>query len=125
MGRALDGLIDLFGDGVLPFATDAARRYPELDVTARAAARGLLTPVGYIAAVAASRGFVVASRDASTYEAGVLHRRNAQHSVQGLRLSVPDTLASLLPMQSAAPTTSAERWGSAVPIGVSKGPECR
>jgi len=72
LSRALDGLMELFGDRVLPFDTDAARRYPELAVTARTGGRGFPTPDGYIAAIAASRGFIVASRDTSAYEAGGL-----------------------------------------------------
>lgn len=72
LSRALDGLIDLFGERVLPFDTDAARRYPELALKARTGGRGFPTPDGYIAAIAASRGFVVASRDTSAYEAGGL-----------------------------------------------------
>jgi predicted nucleic acid-binding protein len=40
-----------------------------LPVTARSGGRGFPTPDGYIAAVAASRGFIVASRDTSPYEA--------------------------------------------------------
>jgi predicted nucleic acid-binding protein len=70
--RALDGLLDLFGDRVLPFDTDAARHYAALAVAARNAGRGFLTPDGYIAAIAASRGFIVASRETSPYEAGGL-----------------------------------------------------
>jgi toxin FitB len=70
--RALDGLLELFGDRVLPFDTDAARHYAALAVAARQAGRGFPTPDGYIAAIAASRGFIVASRDTSAYEAGGL-----------------------------------------------------
>ena len=70
--RALDGLLELFGDRVLPFDTDAARHYTALAVAARNAGRGFPTPDGYIAAIAASRGFIVASRDTSPYEAGGL-----------------------------------------------------
>ncbi len=69
LSKALDGLLSLFRDRVLPFDTDAARCYAELAVTARASGRGFPTPDGYIAAVAASRGFLVASRDTSPYEA--------------------------------------------------------
>lgn len=68
--RALDGLLELFGDRVLPFDTDAARRHTVLAVAARNAGRGFPAPDGYIAAIAASRGFIVASRDTSPYEAG-------------------------------------------------------
>ena len=41
----------------------------ELAVTARVAGRGFPTPDGYIAAIAVSRGFIVASRDTAPYEA--------------------------------------------------------
>jgi hypothetical protein len=70
--RALDGLLELFGDRVLPFDTDAARHHTVLAVAARNAGRGFPTPDGYIAAIAASRGFIVASRDTAPYEAGGL-----------------------------------------------------
>ena len=67
--QALDGLMGLFRDRVLPFDIDAARRYGELAVKAKAGGRGFPTPDGYIAAIAASRGFIVASRDTGPYEA--------------------------------------------------------
>lgn len=67
--KTLDGLLGMFRDRVLPFDTDAARRYAELAVTARVGGRGFPTPDGYIAAIAASRGFMVASRDTAPYEA--------------------------------------------------------
>jgi toxin FitB len=70
--RALDGLLELFGDRVLPFDTNAGRHYVELAVAARNAGRGFPIPDGYIAAIATSRGFIVASRDTSPYEAGGL-----------------------------------------------------
>ena len=69
LGQALDGLTGLFRDRVLPFDSDAARAYAKLVVTARAAGRGFPTPDGYIAAIAVSRGFSVASRDTAPYEA--------------------------------------------------------
>lgn len=68
--HALDGLLALFGDRVLPFDTDAARHHAALAVAARNAGRGFPTPDGYIAAIAASRGFIVASRDTAPYAAG-------------------------------------------------------
>jgi len=67
--QTLDGLMVLFKDRVLPFDTDAARHNARLAVTARAAGRGFPTPDGYIAAIAASRGFIVASRDMAPYAA--------------------------------------------------------
>jgi predicted nucleic acid-binding protein len=67
--QTLDGLMGLFRDRVLPFDTDAARHYAELAVTAKTGGRGFPTPDGYIAAIAASRNFIVASRDTGPYEA--------------------------------------------------------
>jgi predicted nucleic acid-binding protein len=69
LGEAVEGLLALFRDRVLPFDTEAARRYAELAVLARAGGRGFPTPDGYIAAIAASRRFTVASRDTAPYEA--------------------------------------------------------
>ena len=54
---------------MLPFDTDAARCYAELAVTAKAGGRGFPTPAGYIAAIAASRRFIVSLRDTAPYEA--------------------------------------------------------
>lgn len=69
LALTLDGLMRLFRDRVLPLDIDAARFYAELAVTAKIAGRGFPTPDGYIAAIAASRGFIVASRDTAPYEA--------------------------------------------------------
>jgi len=67
--EALDGVMELFADHVLPFDIAAARRYADLAVKARAAGKGFPTPDGYIAAIAASRGFTVATRDTSAFDA--------------------------------------------------------
>jgi hypothetical protein len=69
LAQALDGLMGLFRDRVLPFDIDAARHYAELAVAAKTGGRGFPTPDGYIAAIAASRGFIVASRDTAPFEA--------------------------------------------------------
>jgi hypothetical protein len=69
LAQTLDGLMGLFRDRVLPFDVDAARHYAELAVTARVAGRGFPTPDGYIAAIAVSRGFMIASRDTAPFEA--------------------------------------------------------
>ena len=69
LASALDGVMELFADRVLPFDIDAARHYADLAVKARAAGRGFPTPDGYIAAIAASKGFVVATRDTSAFDA--------------------------------------------------------
>lgn len=68
LDRALTELLGLFKERILPFDTDAARNYADLAATARDAGRVLPTSDGYIAAIAASRGFIVASRDTSPYE---------------------------------------------------------
>jgi len=65
LDRALTELLELFKDWVLPFDTDAACHYADLAVTDKNGGRGFSTPEGYIGAVAASRGFIVASRDTS------------------------------------------------------------
>ena len=67
--QTLDGLIGLFRGRILPFDTDAARHYAQLATTAKKTGRGFPTPDGYIAAIAASRTFDVASRDTSPFEA--------------------------------------------------------
>lgn len=67
--QALDRLMALFRNRVLPFDTDAAKFYAELAVAARGAGRAFPTADGYIAAIAASRRFMVASRDVAPYEA--------------------------------------------------------
>lgn len=65
----LDGLLELFASRVLPFDADAARCYAQLATQARAAGNGFPTPDGYIAAIAVSHGFTVATRDTSPFEA--------------------------------------------------------
>lgn len=69
---ALDGLMGLFRDRVLPFDIDAARHYAKLAVAAKTGGRGFPTPDGYIAAIAVSRGFLVASRDTAPFEAAAI-----------------------------------------------------
>ena len=69
LSEAMDGLMQLFKERVLPFDTDAARKYADLAVTARTAGRGFPVPDGYIAAIAASQGYQVASRDMAPFEA--------------------------------------------------------
>ena len=72
LSAALDGVLELFADRILPFDTRAARRYAELAVRARAAGRGFPTPDGYIAAIATAHDFAVASRDTSAFTAAGL-----------------------------------------------------
>ena len=72
LATALDGVLELFTARILPFDVEAARRYANLAVKARAAGRGFPTPDGYIAAIAAAHGFAVASRDTSAFAAAGL-----------------------------------------------------
>lgn len=69
LALTLDRLMVLFQDRILPFDIDAARHYADLAVTAKCAGRGLSTSDGFIAAIAVSRKFIVASRDTGPYEA--------------------------------------------------------
>lgn len=72
LAAALDGVLTLFETRILSFDVQAARRYADLAVKARAAGRGFPTPDGYIAATAAAHGFAVASRDTSAFTAAGL-----------------------------------------------------
>lgn len=69
LGDVVDGLLAVFADRVLAFDLPAAQRYAQLATQARAQGRGLPTPNGYIAAIAASQGFIVASRDTAPFAA--------------------------------------------------------
>ena len=80
--QALDGLLELFGDRVLAFDTDAAQHYAGLAVTARAAGKGFPTPDGYIAAIANARGFTVATRDVTPFQATGLKVINPWDAMQ-------------------------------------------
>jgi len=72
LNDALEGVMELFAERILPFDIDAARHYADLAVKARAAGKGFPTPDGYIAAIAATRGFAVATRDTSAFDAANL-----------------------------------------------------
>jgi len=72
LATTLDGVMELFEPRILPFDTQAARRYADLAVKARNAGKGFPTPYGYIAAIAAAHGFAVASRDTAAFAAAGL-----------------------------------------------------
>ncbi len=72
LAATLDGVTELFEPRILPFDTQAARRYADLAVKARKAGKGFPTPDGYIAAIAAAHGFAVASRDTAAFAAASL-----------------------------------------------------
>lgn len=69
LASTLDGLLELFGDCILPFETKAAQSYATFATQARAVGKGLPTPDGYIAAIAAATGFSVATRDTAPFDA--------------------------------------------------------
>ncbi|MDF0491627.1 type II toxin-antitoxin system VapC family toxin [Sphingomonas sp. H39-1-10] len=63
---------DLFAGRVLAFDYAAARRYADLAASARSVGKGFPTPDGYIAAIAATHGYAVATRDVAPFEAGFI-----------------------------------------------------
>lgn len=67
LAAAFEGVLELFEERIVSFDIEAARRYADLAVKARAAGKGFPTPDGYIAAIAAAHGFAVASRDTSAF----------------------------------------------------------
>jgi toxin FitB len=62
-------ILPLFADRILPFDAIASRAYADILSTARAQGRAISTADGYIAATAKRHGFMVATRDASPFEA--------------------------------------------------------
>ena len=62
-------VLPLFAGRVLSFDLAASQSYAELMVRARSEGRAIGKADGYIAAIAASRGYTVASRDVSPFEA--------------------------------------------------------
>jgi predicted nucleic acid-binding protein len=67
---AFHELMGLFVTATLPFDDAAAARYGAIAASARRAGKGFPTLDGFIAAIAHSRGFMVATRDAAAYLAG-------------------------------------------------------
>jgi predicted nucleic acid-binding protein len=61
--------LPLFAGRVLPFDMSASHSYGELMAKARTAGLAIGTADGYIAAIAAANGMMVATRDASPFEA--------------------------------------------------------
>ncbi|MCW2406936.1 putative nucleic acid-binding protein [Sphingobium sp. B1D7B] len=66
------GVERLFAGRILSFDSNAARSFADLASLAKGAGRGFPTPDGYIAAIAASAGFSVATRDVAPFEAAAL-----------------------------------------------------
>ena len=65
-------VIPLFAGRILSFDEAASQAYATLRTRARAAGQAIAPADGYIAAIAASQGFAVATRDTSPFEAAKL-----------------------------------------------------
>jgi toxin FitB len=70
--RLEDEVLPLFSGRILPFDLEASKAYATLMAAARASGKAIGTADGYIAATALARGFSVATRDVSPFEAGGL-----------------------------------------------------
>jgi hypothetical protein len=66
---SLAEVLQLFEDRILPFDSEAARRHARLAVRAKAAGKGFPLADSYIAAIASAKGFAVATRDISAFQA--------------------------------------------------------
>jgi toxin FitB len=65
----LDNTMKMFEGRILPFDFEASIAFAGLATKARKAGKGFPMPDSYIAAIAASNGFIVATRDASAFNA--------------------------------------------------------
>ena len=72
LGAFFETLMRLYVGRILIFDLDAASRYAEVAVAARAVGRTLPTADGFIAAMAFARGYAVASRDKGPFLAAGL-----------------------------------------------------
>jgi len=70
LAQALEEWLTLFTGRLLSFDAESGKQYAYLAVSAKKQGLGFPVPDGYIAAIAASRQFMVASRDTAPYEAG-------------------------------------------------------
>ena len=66
-------VVPAFNGRVLPFDLAASQAYADLMAQARAAGKAIGKADGYIAATAAARGLMVATRDTSPFEAAGLN----------------------------------------------------
>lgn len=79
LNQVLNGVLGLFAGRVLAFDADAALHYAELAIAARNSGKGFPTPDGYIAAIASSCNFTVATRDEAPFKAAGLNVLNPWH----------------------------------------------
>jgi len=70
LADAFNGLLKHFAGRILSFDSEAAHYYAQMAATARAAGQAFPVRDGYIAAIAASRDFAVATRDTPPFEVG-------------------------------------------------------
>jgi predicted nucleic acid-binding protein len=63
------GLADMYKGRILNFDLDAAKTYAQLAVLAKSKGQGFPATDGYIAAIAATQQFIVASRDTGPFSA--------------------------------------------------------
>jgi predicted nucleic acid-binding protein len=63
------GLADIYKGRILNFDLDAAKTYAQLAVLAKSKGQGFPATDGYIAAIAAAKQFIVASRDTGPFSA--------------------------------------------------------
>lgn len=73
---AVEDVLALFGDRILPFDQAAARRFAEIAARARLHGQTLPTADGYIAAIAQANDFSVATRDNEPFAAAGLRVTN-------------------------------------------------
>ena len=67
--ETVDGLADMYKGRILGFDLNAAQTYAQLAFLARSKGKGFPTPDGHIAAIAASKRMIVASRDTAPFAA--------------------------------------------------------
>jgi predicted nucleic acid-binding protein len=65
-------IVPIFAGRIMPFDVAASEAYAEIMSRARAAGKAIGTADGYIAAIAAANGLIVATRDTSPFRAAGL-----------------------------------------------------
>lgn len=69
LSATIEGVLVMFSSRTLAFDSHAARKYAELAAMARSAGRGFPAPDAFIASIASLRGYAIATRDESPFEA--------------------------------------------------------
>ena len=67
--ETVDGLADMYKGRILGFDLDTAKTYAQLAALAKSKGQGFTTADGYIAAIAASKRMIVATRDTAPFAA--------------------------------------------------------